>query len=224
MLLRPLLRRGAAAVSAGGVRAPAARPDPPASLASLLLASRSYAKAKGGGKPAASTSNRGKVRVKDPKGVASEDASASGESAASAGGADEIDGEFEMPTDPLPPTYDPALDVGPGGRPLFAFTDTFASFSHRGANAYVDFTYAPILFPRPLSSRLDPNAVMRVVTFRCIRFVCQVRISVLILVAILVLIAPNKMKFNTRCRWLNCDTKVCTDKENIAGDFVSISM
>uniref|UniRef100_A0A452YGI4 Small ribosomal subunit protein mS29 n=1 Tax=Aegilops tauschii subsp. strangulata TaxID=200361 RepID=A0A452YGI4_AEGTS len=108
--------------------------------ASLLLASRSYAKAKGGGKPAASTSNRGKVRVKDPKGVASEDASASGESAASAGGADEIDAEFEMPTDPLPPTYDPALDVGPGGRPLFAFTDTFASFSHRGVNAYVDFT------------------------------------------------------------------------------------
>uniref|UniRef100_A0A452YGB9 Small ribosomal subunit protein mS29 n=1 Tax=Aegilops tauschii subsp. strangulata TaxID=200361 RepID=A0A452YGB9_AEGTS len=70
----------------------------------------------------------------------SEDASASGESAASAGGADEIDAEFEMPTDPLPPTYDPALDVGPGGRPLFAFTDTFASFSHRGVNAYVDFT------------------------------------------------------------------------------------
>ncbi|KAI5016553.1 uncharacterized protein LOC123431389 [Hordeum vulgare subsp. vulgare] len=140
MLLRPLLRRGAAAVSAGGLRAPAVRPDPPACLASLLLASRSYAKAKGGGKPAASTSNRGKVRVKDPKGVASEDASASGESAASAGGADEIDAEFEMPTDPLPPTYDPALDVGPGGRPLFAFTDTFASFSHRGANAYVDFS------------------------------------------------------------------------------------
>uniref|UniRef100_A0A0D3GNF9 Small ribosomal subunit protein mS29 n=1 Tax=Oryza barthii TaxID=65489 RepID=A0A0D3GNF9_9ORYZ len=40
----------------------------------------------------------------------------------------------------MPPTYDPALDVGPGGRPLFAFTDTFASFSRRDANAYVDFT------------------------------------------------------------------------------------
>jgi small subunit ribosomal protein S29 len=145
MFLRSLLRRGAAA-AAGGVRAPAARLDPPASLPSLLLASRSYAKAKGGGKPAASTSNRGKIRVKDPKGVASEDASAaSGESSASAGGADELDAEFEMPTDPLPPTYDPALDVGPGGRPLFAFTDTFASFSHRGANAYVDFSYTPVL-------------------------------------------------------------------------------
>jgi small subunit ribosomal protein S29 len=172
MFLRSLLRRGAAG---GGIRAPAARLDPPASLASLLLASRSYAKAKGGGKPAASTSNRGKIRVKDPKGVASEDASASGESSASTGGADELDAEFEMPTDPLPPSYDPALDVGPGGRPLFAFTDTFASFSHRGANAYVDFTYKPILLSSPFSSRVDPNAVICLVMFRCVRFVCQIQ-------------------------------------------------
>ena len=131
----------------------------------------SYAKAKGGGKPAASTSNRGKIRVKDPKGVASEDASASGESSASAGGADEIDAEFEMATDPLPPTYDPALDVGPGGRPLFAFTDTFASFSHRGANAYVDFTYASIIF----SCRLDWIQMRSCawLSLKCARFVSE---------------------------------------------------
>ncbi|KAK3126653.1 hypothetical protein QOZ80_7AG0560040 [Eleusine coracana subsp. coracana] len=140
MLLRPLLRRGAAATAAnvaagsGGVL-PTARPKPPASLAS-----RSYAKAKGGGKPAGSTSNRGKVRAKDPRGVASAD-DAAGEFAGGGGvEVDGIDDEFELPTDPLPPTYDPALDVGPGGRPLFAFTDTFGTFHHRDANVYVDFT------------------------------------------------------------------------------------
>ncbi|EER98173.1 hypothetical protein BDA96_02G072600 [Sorghum bicolor] len=143
MLLRPLLRRGAAAaaaaaVSSGGARA-TALPDPPAALASLLLASRSYAKAKGGGKPASSTSNRGKVRAKDPRGVASAD-DAAGADFSAGGAGDDIDTEFELPTDPLPPTYDPALDVGPGGRPLFAFTDTFGSFAHRDANVYVDFT------------------------------------------------------------------------------------
>ena len=141
MLLRPLLRRGAAAaaaVSSGGARA-TALPDPPAALASLLLASRSYAKAKGGGKPASSTSNRGKVRAKDPRGVASA-GDAAGADFSAGGGGDDIDTEFELPTDPLPPTYDPALDVGPGGRPLFAFTDTFGSFAHRDANVYVDFT------------------------------------------------------------------------------------
>jgi len=137
MLLRPLLRRAAAA-SSGDARA-TALPDPPAALASLLLASRSYAKAKGGGKPAASTSNRGKVRAKDPRGGASAD-DADGDEFAAGGGGDELDAEFELPTDPLPPTYDPALDVGPGGRPLFAFTDTFGSFAHRNANVYVDFT------------------------------------------------------------------------------------
>ncbi|TVU17939.1 hypothetical protein EJB05_34001 [Eragrostis curvula] len=142
MLLRSLLRRGAAAVAAagsGGVPL-TARPDPPASLASLLLASRSYAKAKGGAKPASSTSNRGKVRAKDPRGVASAD-DAAGDFAGGGGVEDDgIDDEFELPTDPLPPTYDPALDVGPGGRPLFAFTDTFGTFHHRDANVYVDFT------------------------------------------------------------------------------------
>jgi len=143
MLLRPLLRRGAAAaaaaaVSSGGARA-TALPDPPAALASLLLASRSYAKAKGGGKPASSTSNRGKVRAKEPRGVASAD-DAAGADFSAGGGGDDIDTEFELPTDPLPPTYDPALDVSPGGRPLFAFTDTFGSFAHRDANVYVDFT------------------------------------------------------------------------------------
>ncbi|GJN24852.1 hypothetical protein PR202_gb12620 [Eleusine coracana subsp. coracana] len=144
MLLRPLLRRGAAAAAnaaagSGGVL-PTARPEPPASLASLLLASRSYAKAKGGGKPAGSTSNRGKVRAKDPRGVASAE-DAAGEFAGGGGVEDDgIDDEFELPTDPLPPTYDPALDVGPGGRPLFAFTDTFGTFHHRDANVYVDFT------------------------------------------------------------------------------------
>ncbi|XP_040382413.1 uncharacterized protein LOC102719882 [Oryza brachyantha] len=143
MLLRSLLRRGSAAATAvGGVgtRATAARvADPPAALASLLLASRSYAKAKGGGKPAGAATNRGKVRAKDPRGVAS-DEGAAGDFEGGGAGADDLDVEFELPTDPLPPTYDPALDVGPGGRPLFAFTDTFASFSHRNANAYVDFT------------------------------------------------------------------------------------
>lgn len=156
MLLRSLLRRAAVAATAtaagGGVgvgaRATTGRADPPAALASLLVASRSYAKAKGGGKPAGATSNRGKVRAKDPRGVASEEGAA-GEfegGGGGAGGGDDLDVEFELPTDPLPPTYDPALDVGPGGRPLFAFTDTFASFSRRDANAYVDFTYAPLLF------------------------------------------------------------------------------
>lgn len=138
MLLRPLLRRAAAAASSGGGRA-ATLPDPPAALASLLLASRSYAKVKGGGKPASSTTNRGKVRVKEPRGGASAEDADGDEFSAGAGG-DDLDAEFELPTDPLPPTYDPALDVGPGGRPLFAFTDTFGSFAHRNANVYVDFT------------------------------------------------------------------------------------
>ena len=89
--------------------------------------------------------NRGKVHAKDPHGVASEDAAA-GDFTSSAGGGDDLDAELELPTDPLPPTYDPALDVGPGGRPLFAFTDTFVSFCHRDASAYVDFTYTPLLF------------------------------------------------------------------------------
>jgi hypothetical protein len=58
MLLCPFLRRAAAAaaVSSNGARA-IALPDPPAALASLFLASRSYAKAKGGGKSASSMSN-----------------------------------------------------------------------------------------------------------------------------------------------------------------------
>lgn len=165
MLLRTL-RRGAAAAAnsvagSGGVITPAARPDPPASLASLLLASRSYAKAKGGAKPAAAaTSNRGKVRAKDPRGVASAD-DAAGEFAGGGGVEDDgIDDEFELPTDPLPPTYDPALDVGPGGRPLFAFTDTFGTFHHRNSNVYVDFTYAAFQTSLAvcLPFRLDPNA------------------------------------------------------------------
>jgi small subunit ribosomal protein S29 len=154
MLLRPLLRRAAAAsaVAGSGGVLPTARPDPPASLASLLLASRSYAKAKGGGKPAGSTSNRGKVRAKDPRGVASAD-DAAGEFASGVED-DGIDDEFELPTDPLPPTYNPALDVGPGGRPLFAFTDTFGTFHHRNSNVYVDFTYVALLIsrsPSPIS-------------------------------------------------------------------------
>jgi small subunit ribosomal protein S29 len=151
MLLRPLLRRAAAAsaVAGSGGVLPTARPDPPASLASLLLASRSYAKAKGGGKPAGSTSNRGKVRAKDPRGVASAD-DAAGEFASGVED-DGIDDEFELPTDPLPPTYNPVLDVGPGGRPLFAFTDTFGTFHHRNSNVYVDFSYVAFLISRSLS-------------------------------------------------------------------------
>ncbi|KAL6845691.1 hypothetical protein ACP4OV_024514 [Aristida adscensionis] len=148
MLLRSLLRRGAAAAAAassgGGARFAAPCQDPPSAIASLLVASRSYAKVKGGAKPAAATSNRGKVRAKDPRGGASADDAAGEDFSAGGGGAggadDGIDAEFELPTDPLPPTYDPALDVGPGGRPLFAFTDTFGSFAHRDANVYVDFT------------------------------------------------------------------------------------
>jgi len=91
MLLRPLLRRAAAAAAAassGDARA-TALPDPPAALASLLLASRSYAKAKGGGKPASSTSNRGKVRAKDPRGGASAD-DADGDEFAAGGGGDDL--------------------------------------------------------------------------------------------------------------------------------------
>uniref|UniRef100_A0A0D9WWM8 Small ribosomal subunit protein mS29 n=1 Tax=Leersia perrieri TaxID=77586 RepID=A0A0D9WWM8_9ORYZ len=139
MLLRSLLRRGAAAAATATA---GTRSDPPAALASLLVATRSYAKAKGGGggKPAGATTNRGKIKAKGPRGVASEEGGDFESSAGSGGAGDDIDEVFELATDPLPPTYDPALDVGPGGRPLFAFTDTFASFSHRDANAYVDFT------------------------------------------------------------------------------------
>lgn len=153
MLLRSLLRRAAVAATAtaagGGVWAPAPRQAEPIRPRRWRPPRRVQVVREGQGRG----SRRGHVEPRqgprqDPRGVASEEGAA-GEfegGGGGAGGGDDLDVEFELPTDPLPPTYDTALDVGPGGRPLFAFTDTFASFSRRDANAYVDFTYAPLLF------------------------------------------------------------------------------
>ncbi|KAK8919043.1 hypothetical protein KSP39_PZI021534 [Platanthera zijinensis] len=102
-------------------------PPPPALLAA---ATRSYAKAK----TPKTTLNRGKIKIMGPR---------------KGGGAD-IPGEsfspedastsFELPTDPLPFTYDPALDVGPGGRPLFSVTQSLAPLTRKQSNTYVDFS------------------------------------------------------------------------------------
>ncbi|XP_072952437.1 uncharacterized protein [Typha angustifolia] len=133
MLLRSVLRSAATAGGAGG-----ATRNPFSPLSDLLPgagagATRSYAKAK-----TKATTNKGKVRAKDPRGVAADDSSAGADATSSAG--DDLNVEFELPTDPLPVTYDPALDLGPEGRPLFAITKTFSSFTHKDACTYVDFS------------------------------------------------------------------------------------
>lgn len=52
---------------------------------------------------------------------------------------EDMSSSFELPTDPLSFTYDPALDVGPGGRPLFSITGSFNPLTRKQANTYVDF-------------------------------------------------------------------------------------
>ncbi|KAL5197947.1 hypothetical protein ABZP36_001459 [Zizania latifolia] len=85
----------------------AAAPPPPPGPAVRVGARRPptqilLRQGQGRGKPAASTTNRGKVRGKDPRGVASDDGAAADFSYSTAGGV----GEFGLPTDPLPPGPD----------------------------------------------------------------------------------------------------------------------
>ncbi|WOL18026.1 hypothetical protein Cni_G26819 [Canna indica] len=126
-MLRSILRSSAAAAAA---RASSIFPD----LPSTAAASRNYSKAK----TKTTTTNKGKVRVKDPRAVSADDASARTEDSSSV--SDDIDTEFELPKDPLPPTYDPALDVGPGGRPLFTITKSFAPLTRKESHTYVDIS------------------------------------------------------------------------------------
>ncbi|OAY70793.1 28S ribosomal protein S29, mitochondrial [Ananas comosus] len=142
MLLRSLLR--SAAASSGGAAAAAATRSPFPRVSDLLYpggaaASRTYAKAKAKAK-AKTTAGKGKVRAKDPRAVAGDSAAAAAGPDAAPSADDDLNVEFELPTDPLPVSYDPSLDVGPGGRPLFSFSKTFSPFSHRDARVYVDFS------------------------------------------------------------------------------------
>ncbi|KAG0451367.1 hypothetical protein HPP92_026488 [Vanilla planifolia] len=102
-------------------------PPPPATTAD---SSRSYARAK----TPKVTTKAGKVRLKGPRAGGTEEA------AGEASSAEDVNAAFELPTDPLPVTYDPALDVGPGGRPLFSFTDSFSPLTRKQANTYVDLS------------------------------------------------------------------------------------
>lgn len=118
-----------------------------------LSSSRAYAaKAKGGSK--AGTPSKAKARAKDTRGAAA-DEDPSPEFSSSI---DLLNADFEIPTTPLPVKYDQELDVGPAGRPLFAFTNTFSSFSHKDASTYVDFRFFLSFFafslPHPLQSAL----------------------------------------------------------------------
>jgi small subunit ribosomal protein S29 len=100
-----------------------------------LSSSRAYA-AKGKGGSKASAPSKGKARTKDTRGTAADEEPP----ADFASSIDLLNANFEIPTSPLPVVYDKELDVGPDGRPLFAFTKTFSSFSHTDACAYVDFS------------------------------------------------------------------------------------
>lgn len=127
-MLRSLLRSSSAAAAsvAVGNRASIFLPN----LLPASASSRSYsAKNK--------TANKGKARVKNPRAESIDETDARGEDASHI--SDGIDDEYERPKDPLPPSYDPALDVGPGGRPLFTMTNSFASLSRKEACTYVDF-------------------------------------------------------------------------------------
>lgn len=105
-----------------------------------LSSSRAYA-AKGKGGSKASAPSKGKARTKDTRGAAADEEP----SADFASSGDLLNAHFEIPTSPLPVVYDKELDVGPDGRPLFAFTKTFSSFSHTDACAYVDFRFLALI-------------------------------------------------------------------------------
>ncbi|PKA57420.1 hypothetical protein AXF42_Ash013608 [Apostasia shenzhenica] len=121
-MLRSFLRSGGAAALRH--RLSSVLPHPPETLSGV---SRSYARAK-------TPTKGGKVRAKDPRAAAGH--APAGESSST----DDIKAEFDLPTDPLPVTYDPALDVGPGGRPLFTITDSFSPLTRKQFNTYVDFS------------------------------------------------------------------------------------
>ncbi|KAG6519466.1 uncharacterized protein LOC121967613 isoform X1 [Zingiber officinale] len=125
-MLRSLLRPAAAAAAVGN-RASILLPD----LLSASASSRSYSAKK-------KTTDKGKARVKNPRAESTDDTDARAEDASHI--SDGIDDEYELPKDPLPPSYDPALDVGPGGRPLFTMTNSFASLGRKEACTYVDFS------------------------------------------------------------------------------------
>ncbi|CAL9202254.1 unnamed protein product [Musa hybrid cultivar] len=132
-MLRSVLRSSSAAAAAGG-RGSSLFSDllfPPAS-------SRAYAKAKTKAKTKTKTKTKTTTKGKNSRSVSADESAASVDDASHA--FDGIDIEFERQTDPLPPTYDPALDVGPGGRPLFAFTKSLAPLSRKEACSYVDFS------------------------------------------------------------------------------------
>ena len=132
-MLRSVLRSSSAAAAAAGARGSSLFSDllfPPAS-------SRAYAKAKTKAKTKTKTKTKTTTKGKNSRSVSADESAASVDDASHA--FDGIDIEFERPTDPLPPTYDPALDVGPGGRPLFAFTKSLAPLSRKEACSYVDF-------------------------------------------------------------------------------------
>lgn len=144
MLLRSVLR--SAAFAAAEIRKPSSLlfyPIGNTTAASAAVLSRSYSKAK------TKTTTKGKVRVKGPRGVSTDDAARPDEASSID---DDLNVEFELPTDPLPVTYDPALDVGPRGRPLFSFTKSFSSLSCKDACTYVDFRC--ILPPAPILSEV----------------------------------------------------------------------
>ncbi|KAJ0982743.1 hypothetical protein J5N97_010998 [Dioscorea zingiberensis] len=127
MLLRSLLR---SAATAGGAVAERVRSPIAALIVPTDTTSRTFAKAAGG---KAKTTTKGKVKVKDSRSGPADDA-------AESSSMDNINAEFELATDPLPVVYDPLLDVGPGGRPLFSRVDSLSRISHRDAPTYVDFS------------------------------------------------------------------------------------
>ncbi|XP_008795783.2 LOW QUALITY PROTEIN: 28S ribosomal protein S29, mitochondrial [Phoenix dactylifera] len=135
MLLQSLLRSTAAASTAARTRNLSSLRSnllAPTAVAAAAVLSRPYSKAK------TKTTTKGKVRGKDPRGVSADDATRPEDASSAAD--DDLNVEFELPTDPLPVTYDPALDVGPGGRPLFSFTKSFSSLGRKDACTYVDLS------------------------------------------------------------------------------------
>ncbi|MQL98882.1 hypothetical protein Taro_031598 [Colocasia esculenta] len=133
-MLRSLLARAARAASSygRGSRSPSALLVP----AATGLASHYSSKAKGNAVPAKKPGATGGGKMKGRKGPTYAKVD---DMAASAPSAD--DAEFELPTDPLPvPPFDPALDVRPGGRPLFCRKDSLSELTHKDACTYLDFS------------------------------------------------------------------------------------
>ncbi|XP_020586539.1 28S ribosomal protein S29, mitochondrial [Phalaenopsis equestris] len=125
-MLGSFIRPAGAAVAA--IRRSSSLLPPPPTI--FAVASRTYARAK---TPKA-TSKKGKVMVKGPR------TGGGDEAAVDSSSTEDMNASFELPTDPLPFTYDPALDVGPGGRPLFSVTESFNPLTRKQANTYVDFS------------------------------------------------------------------------------------